>query len=137
MGQNFDDYPGLQPMRSWANTYAQPCNVKSRLGYPWVPGWVEGSYVNITDPSYGEFLEQQINIWNRNNNYHAHERQQNAWIPRWERNTFVDITNPRYGKFLTHQANIWNQAHGIAPLEKDEEEDDENNVGGHNAQHKQ
>ena len=25
MGQNFDDYPGLQPMRSWANTYAQHC----------------------------------------------------------------------------------------------------------------
>ena len=25
MGQNFDDYPGFQPMRSWANTYAQDC----------------------------------------------------------------------------------------------------------------
>ena len=23
MGRNFDDYPGFQPMRSWANTYAQ------------------------------------------------------------------------------------------------------------------
>ena len=27
MGRNFDDYPGLQPMRSWANTYAQHCNI--------------------------------------------------------------------------------------------------------------
>ena len=26
MGQNFDDYPGFQLMRSWANTYAQNCN---------------------------------------------------------------------------------------------------------------
>ena len=26
MGQNFDDYPGFQPFRSWANTYAQDCN---------------------------------------------------------------------------------------------------------------
>ena len=26
MGQTFDDYPGFQPMRSWANTYAQDCN---------------------------------------------------------------------------------------------------------------
>ena len=25
MGRNFDDYPGFQPMRSWANTYAQDC----------------------------------------------------------------------------------------------------------------
>ena len=25
MGQNFDDYPGFQTMRSWANTYAQDC----------------------------------------------------------------------------------------------------------------
>ena len=25
MGQNFDDYPGFQPMRSWANNYAQDC----------------------------------------------------------------------------------------------------------------
>ena len=25
MGQNFDDYPGFQPVRSWANTYAQDC----------------------------------------------------------------------------------------------------------------
>ena len=25
MGQNFDDYPGFQPFRSWANTYAQDC----------------------------------------------------------------------------------------------------------------
>ena len=23
MGQNFDDYPGFQPMRSWANTYVE------------------------------------------------------------------------------------------------------------------
>ena len=26
MGRNFDDYPGFQPFRSWANTYAQDCN---------------------------------------------------------------------------------------------------------------
>ena len=26
MGQNFDDYPGFQPFRSWANTYAQDCS---------------------------------------------------------------------------------------------------------------
>ena len=26
MGRNFDDYPGVQPFRSWANTYAQDCN---------------------------------------------------------------------------------------------------------------
>ena len=25
MGRNFDDYPGFQPFRSWANTYAQDC----------------------------------------------------------------------------------------------------------------
>ena len=25
MGRNFDVYPGFQPMRSWANTYAQDC----------------------------------------------------------------------------------------------------------------
>ena len=25
IGQNFNDYPGMQPMRSWANTYAQDC----------------------------------------------------------------------------------------------------------------
>ena len=25
MGRNFDDYSGFQPMRSWANTYAQDC----------------------------------------------------------------------------------------------------------------
>ena len=25
MGRNFDDYPGLQLMRSWVNTYAQDC----------------------------------------------------------------------------------------------------------------
>ena len=25
MGQNFDYYPGFQPMRSWTNTYAQDC----------------------------------------------------------------------------------------------------------------
>ena len=23
---DFDDYPGLQPMRSWANIYAQDCS---------------------------------------------------------------------------------------------------------------
>ena len=23
---HFDDYPGFQPMRSWANTYSQDCN---------------------------------------------------------------------------------------------------------------
>ena len=28
MGQNFDDYPGLQPMGSWANTYAQHCSFR-------------------------------------------------------------------------------------------------------------
>ena len=27
ISQNFDDYPGLQLMRSWANTYAQDCNL--------------------------------------------------------------------------------------------------------------
>ena len=26
MGRNFDDYPGFQSFRSWANTYAQDCN---------------------------------------------------------------------------------------------------------------
>ena len=26
MGQKFDDYPGFQSMRSWANTYAQDCS---------------------------------------------------------------------------------------------------------------
>ena len=26
MGRNFDDYPGFQPFRSWANTYAQDCS---------------------------------------------------------------------------------------------------------------
>ena len=25
MGRKFDDYPGFQPMRFWANTYAQDC----------------------------------------------------------------------------------------------------------------
>ena len=25
IGRNFDDYPGFQPFRSWANTYAQDC----------------------------------------------------------------------------------------------------------------
>ena len=25
MCRNFDDYPGFQPFRSWANTYAQDC----------------------------------------------------------------------------------------------------------------
>ena len=25
IGQNFDDYPSFQPMRSWAKTYAQDC----------------------------------------------------------------------------------------------------------------
>ena len=25
MSRNFDDYPGFQPFRSWANTYAQDC----------------------------------------------------------------------------------------------------------------
>ena len=25
MDRNFDDYPGFQPFRSWANTYAQDC----------------------------------------------------------------------------------------------------------------
>jgi hypothetical protein len=29
----FDDYPGFQPMRSWANTYAQDCkNIKVLKG---------------------------------------------------------------------------------------------------------
>ena len=27
LGRNFDDYPGFQPFRSWANTYAQDCNL--------------------------------------------------------------------------------------------------------------
>ena len=27
MGRNFDDYPGFQPFRSWANTYAQDCTI--------------------------------------------------------------------------------------------------------------
>ena len=31
MGRNFDDYPGFQPFRSWANTYAQDCKWKSIL----------------------------------------------------------------------------------------------------------
>ena len=26
MGRNFDDFPGFQPFRSWANTYAQDCS---------------------------------------------------------------------------------------------------------------
>ena len=30
MGQNFDDYPGFQPMRSSANTYAQDCKSNSK-----------------------------------------------------------------------------------------------------------
>ena len=34
MGRNFDDYPGCQPFRSWANTYAQDCN-KSRYYEIW------------------------------------------------------------------------------------------------------
>ena len=25
MSRNFDGYPGFQPFRSWANTYAQDC----------------------------------------------------------------------------------------------------------------
>ena len=28
MGRNFDDYPGFQPFRSWANTYAQDCKTR-------------------------------------------------------------------------------------------------------------
>ena len=31
MGRNFDDYPGFQPFRSWANTYAQDCRQKKLL----------------------------------------------------------------------------------------------------------
>ena len=31
MGQNFDDYPGFQPFRSWANTYAQDCIFKQNF----------------------------------------------------------------------------------------------------------
>ena len=27
--RNFDDYPGFQPMRSWANTYAQDCRLST------------------------------------------------------------------------------------------------------------
>ena len=30
MGRNFDDYPGFQPFRSWANTYAQDCMYQSK-----------------------------------------------------------------------------------------------------------
>ena len=30
MGRNFDDYPGFQPFRSWANTYAQDCKMDQR-----------------------------------------------------------------------------------------------------------
>ena len=41
MGQNFDDYPGFQPFRSWANTYAQDCIVgdasKNETGYDCLP----------------------------------------------------------------------------------------------------
>ena len=33
MGRNFDNYPGFQPMRSWANTYAQDCNSTVRKIY--------------------------------------------------------------------------------------------------------
>ena len=29
MGRNFDDFPGFQPFRSWANTYAQDCSTSS------------------------------------------------------------------------------------------------------------
>ena len=32
MGRNFDDYPGFQPMRSWANTYAQDCSSLCQSG---------------------------------------------------------------------------------------------------------
>ena len=31
MGRNFDDYPGVQPKRSWANTYAQDCSKLIKL----------------------------------------------------------------------------------------------------------
>ena len=27
MGRNFDDYPGFQPMKSWANTYGEDCKM--------------------------------------------------------------------------------------------------------------
>ena len=39
MGWNFDDYPGFQPMRSWANTYAQDCNLLWFTDSQW--SWLE------------------------------------------------------------------------------------------------
>ena len=39
-GRNFDDYPGFQPMRSWANTYAQDCTSfwywRSKISQLWI-----------------------------------------------------------------------------------------------------
>ena len=31
MSRNFDDYPGFQPFRSWANTYAQDCRTVQKF----------------------------------------------------------------------------------------------------------
>ena len=32
--ENFDDYPGFQPFRSWANTYAQDCSKQPFIRKP-------------------------------------------------------------------------------------------------------
>ena len=49
MGRNFDDYPGFQPFRAWANIYAQDCTIKTYLQYKkclYIIKYME--YVSIT-----------------------------------------------------------------------------------------
>ena len=45
MGRNFDDYPGFQPFRSWANTYAQDC---IKVNFQNVVAWSIGLRANTT-----------------------------------------------------------------------------------------
>ena len=53
MGRNFDDYPGFQPFRSWANTYAQDCIYRGYILYKLLNYMKQNLNVTLKKSFYG------------------------------------------------------------------------------------
>ena len=45
----------------------------SELGSPWIPGMEPNTFVNFSDPNYGNFLRNQLRLWNQSRSRAAEE----------------------------------------------------------------